>query len=217
MFTRPLALLSTLALIAGLAMMAACGGDDSDAAPPNTPTITQPPTSTPVPGTQPSGIAAVDKAIAAVEAGDIDAFIDLILLAPEDCVARNDGLGGPPLCEPGEAPGTPVDVVPFASCEGYWSREGALSQALRPLFDGQVRLYAVYETGGNERLFDREGAYAVIFEVTGGPNGPQGRDVIMTDEGVVGVNFGCGQSAEQLVEFHQLTDAIVEPDDVRTQ
>jgi hypothetical protein len=164
----------------------------------------------------PSGIASVDAAIEAVERGDVKAFIDLVLLAPEPCAPPAQGAGGPPQCAAGEAAGTPVEVAPFASCEGYWSRMDGLRQALTPLFDRPARLYAVYEAT-NERLFDREGDYAVIFEVTGGPEGPLARDVVMTDEGVVGVNFGCGQNPAQMVEQHQLTEAIVEVDETRTQ
>jgi hypothetical protein len=38
----------------------------------------------------------------------------------------------------------------------------------------------------------------------------------MTEDGIVGIDHGCGQNAEQLVDFHQLTDAIVAPPEVRT-
>jgi hypothetical protein len=43
------------------------------------------------------------------------------------------------------------------------------------------------------------------------PEGPMAANVIMTAEGVVGVNFGCGEAAAQMVEAGDFTDAVFVP------
>ncbi|HEX5479992.1 MAG TPA: hypothetical protein VFY79_09770 [Dehalococcoidia bacterium] len=189
---------------------AACGSDSSPtssaeptstAVPKQTPTIA--PQHTPA-ATEPTGVKAIDDAIVAIRAGDIDALIDLMVLAPEACAPAN-GAGGPPACNAGEAAGTKVNAVPFFSCEGGWAREEALHQALAPLTQGEPKLFAVYRS--DQKLFARGGDYAVLFTYTT-TSGDVARDLVMTDDGVVGIDAGCGQTAAQMVDQHKLTDAI---------
>ena len=198
-----------MTLTAGL--YAACGSDSnpntpaqptSSAVPQKTPTVVLPQQS-PV-ATEPTGVKAVDDAIAAVRAGDVNALIDLMVLAPEACAAPN-GAGGPPACNAGEATGTKVSAVPFFSCEGGWAREEALPQALAPLTEGAPKLFGVYRT--DQKLFERSGDYAVLFTYTTS-SGDLARNFLMTDDGVVGIDAGCGQTAAQMVDQHKLTDAL---------
>ncbi len=197
-------LVLTLAALALIAV--AC--DESETRP-------DPATPTPPPDPRRTGIEIVDKAIDAVEARDQESFAQLILILPEPCERPAMGSGGPPACEPGETPGQLVGVVPFASCEGYWVRKEGIGPSLARLFEGQVRLYAVFEDG--MPLFHRTGEYTLVFEDTGRPEGPLAYAVVMTHEGVIGVNYACGQNPEQFLLYSDLDNPIVEPPDVRTQ
>lgn len=193
-------------------VFAACGDDagsarDATASP--APTHTGAPGSpTPLPRVGPTGIEAVDRAIRALGARDAEAFTALLLFAPERCAAPGQGSGGPPDCEPGGAVGTPVDVLPAASCEGYWMREPEAQAGLRPLFDAPPQLVGVYRT--EQRLFNRAGTYAVIVDlpVSGGP---RGANIIMTPDGVAGIDFGCGESGAELIERAGVMDPVYLP------
>jgi hypothetical protein len=114
--------------IFGLVMLAAvaCGDDDGGSAP--TPTPTTPPgeTSTPTPPPDvsgPTGIPEVDAAIKAVLNGDAEALDGMVALQETECIATQEGLGGPPRCTEGEVAGTVVQVFPVAYCEGTFSRD----------------------------------------------------------------------------------------------
>lgn len=189
---------------------AACGSDstaNTPAEPTSTAVRQQTPTTVPQQtpaSTEPTGVKAVDDAIAAVREGNLGVLTDMVVLAPEACAAPN-GAGGPPACNAGEAPGTKVNVVPFFSCEGGWAREDALTQALTPLTQGDPKLFAVYRSA--QRLFERSGDYAVLFTYSTS-SGDVARNLVMTDDGVVGIDAGCGETAAQMVERDKLTDAM---------
>jgi hypothetical protein len=185
----------------------ACGGDSGPPGATPSPSAqanaTAVPTRTPM-SSDPTGIVAVDGAIAAIKSGDVDALVDLMLLEPERC-APPAGAGGPPACNAGEATGTEIDVVPIVSCEAGWGREAALPQVLSSLAGGEATLFAVYR--GDESVFGRRGDYGVIFTYHTA-TGDIARNFVMTDNGVVGVDLGCGESAHQMVERHKLTDVV---------
>jgi hypothetical protein len=204
--TRHIRLYAIALFMLGGVALAACG-DGADAQDPSATPPSGTPTAEPtIEPTIPSGIASVDALIDAIEKRDFDALRELLRLEPEPCAAPGQGSGGPPACEPGEGIGTPVDVLPFASCEGYWVREGALLQALSPLVQGNARLHGVYRE--EQMLFDRQGDYAVLFDLAGDA-APRGANILVTDDGVTGVSFGCGETAAQLVQALGLADLIV--------
>jgi hypothetical protein len=211
---RNLAVPTVIILIIA-AIASACGGDASgENSEPTIPAPAYTPTpAIPDPETGPTGVTVLDLAIDALEARDFDGFKALLLFAPEACVPPGQGAGGPPDCRSGEATGTPVDVIPGASCEGFWLREDVLLQALGPLFQTAPRLHGVYRA--DTQLFDRAGEYAVVFDISIA-EGPMAANVIMTGEGVVGVNFGCGESAEQMVEAGEFDDVVFVPEDVES-
>ena len=74
------------------------------------------------------------------------------------------GSGGPPDCAADEATGTPVEVIPVASCEGFWLGESDLLQALNPLFQTTPRLYGVLEAQFRRYYTQAEAEEGVIPE-----------------------------------------------------
>jgi hypothetical protein len=211
---RNLAVPTVIILIIA-AVASACGGDASgENSEPTQPAPTYTPTpAIPDPETGPTGVTVLDLALDALEARDFDAFKALLLFAPEACVPPGEGAGGPPDCETGESVGTPIDVIPGASCEGFWLREDAVFQVLGPLFQVAPRLHGVYRA--DSQLFDRAGEYAVVVDISIA-EGPMAANLIMTAEGVVGVNFGCGETAAQMVEASDFTDVVFVPESVES-
>lgn len=210
-----LALSPLIALLAAFA----CGGDDADVRD-VTPTVERPAASPTEPGnpapaptaTVPAGetgIPAVDAALEAALAGDVAALAAQAALQQLPCETEPMGIGGPPACESGEGDGTLVDVFSVAQCEGAYIREDAVAGAFENLFGGVVELYGVYRV--SQRYFP-EGVYTIVLEVRGDDGMWTGREVIVNDEGITGINYGCAESAEILVQNRRLTDAIMPPE-----
>ena len=216
------------AAVSMITTIAACAGDDaatpsptSSNAPTNTPVVIRTVAATPVttheatpsaaPTTTPdgrrSGIPAVDAAIDAEIAGDASAIRSMLRFTSIGCIVEPQGIGAPPLCRPGEADGTRVDVLPSATCEGEYVRpDNILDQSLTT--DG-ARLYAVYRT--NAGTFP-SGTYAVIFLRQPNPEGIPTETafaLMMDDDAITGIKYGCGESPQQFVQSQHLTDEIV--------
>jgi hypothetical protein len=71
-------------------------------------------------------------------------------------------------------------------------------------------MHGVYRTPAN---YYPAGEYAAVFSLSAdAPDVNVAREIVLTDEGIVGLNFGCGENAAQLVQTRRLTDAIVPPE-----
>jgi hypothetical protein len=164
------------------------------------------------PPDQPSARASLDRAVAAVGNGDLNAVIDQLVFTQQACAPATGGLGGPPECGPGEVPGTVVGVVLFASCEGYWVRESQAERTLARFVEGKIELHGAYAT--NARGFE-DAQYIAIFGAER-EGGRHAQALYVSAAGIVGVDYGCGQSPQQMVEQNQLTDPIILPAEART-
>ncbi len=89
-----------------------------------------------------TGIEALDAIIDAVLAHDADRLRGLTQVTRAACIPE-DGLGGPPKCEPGETEGNVVDVVPFLGPEGHHMRYAAFMQWPGPDVRGLLAVYGV--------------------------------------------------------------------------
>ena len=195
-----------LALVPLLAL--ACGGSSDKTATNATSTTTAataPATTTnATPPHNSTGIASVDAIIAAVAVGDAPALRQVIRYAPVACSFKQEGAGAPPLCRTGEAEAQQVAVLAMAQCEGFYARPDEFDIDRLPLAGS--RLYAVYRTADAWP----PGAYAVIFSVDKPQTNPAW-EIIANDDGIAGVNFGCGQTPRQMTDFQHLTDVLLPP------
>jgi hypothetical protein len=149
--------------------------------------------------TAPTGIASVDAAIAAVEAGDIDALMRQVTYAKGPCVTRAEvqPLDGRALCEPGESTGDLVDGFVTAQCEGGVIRRGAsaaIRQALQYYLHGPLRFYGAYSTPLQTW---GAGKYTAVFSSAPGRPG-YAAVALLDDSGIVGAGTGCGSTPAQL-------------------
>lgn len=141
-----------------------------------------------------TGIPIIDGAIAAVHRGDHETLVQNIHPTEIECVAVQQGIGSPPLCEPGEPPGTVIEVLPSSQCEGHYARldgydgHGLVSKA--------PRIYAVYETGEQPGggLFPA-GDYGLLFALGNGLS----RQLFVSSDGLVQMSDGCADAASARV------------------
>jgi DNA-binding CsgD family transcriptional regulator len=71
---------------------------------------------------RPVGERQVDELLTALDSGDMASLSRLIDYERVGCVTTQDGIGAPPTCESDENPGTPIEVLVTASCEGHYIR-----------------------------------------------------------------------------------------------
>jgi hypothetical protein len=151
-----------------------------------------------------SGSTALRKALAAMETDDVEALEALVVYATYPCAAAM-GSGGPPPCRPGEEEGTVVEAAPFASCEGEWMRRDEARATLRRFAGSAGYLYAAYEAA--PAMYPR-GEYALIFASDASAGRASGLELVLTDQGITGLNFGCGQTPPQLAQLQGLSQPL---------
>ena len=154
-----------------------------------------------------TGIAEIDVVLDALFSGEADAVRALIRYTTIPCVVEVPGLGGLPLCLPDEPDGTPVEVFPVAECEGSYARPDNIENTVRWLTAPDKELYAVYRSRG---LSWPPGEYIVIFS-TESMERVFASGLSLEDGRIVGLDFGCAQSPESLIEVRGLADAVLPP------
>lgn len=200
----------------------ACSSDDDDPAPtptaevsstpqasvtPRPPTLTPTPVTSPTPSASaPTGISSVDRAIAAVNDRDAARLASLFQLEALACT-NAVGLGGPPQCKPGEAPGTMVNVLFTSSCDGHYLRQDEVASLAGRFVEDTGKLAGVYRHNG--KLFPSSEYVAVFSFQT--PYGSLARVLFISEPGVVGVTFGCGTSAKEYIDVMGLRDPVYLP------
>ncbi len=154
-----------------------------------------------------TGVSVVDAFIAAMLSGDTATLETLIDYGEIGCVAQADGIGSPPICEPGEAPGTLVKVIGFSNCEGGYSTEGNVMRSLGFWTTAGPRLFSVSHRSG--------GGYAVLFTFERWADGTTrqgpatGTAFLLSDAGVRATVSGCAVSARALAL--QYPDYVIPP------
>ena len=179
------------------------------ATPPGSLTATPSPTpstpSTPLPSPTPvralpAGIANV---ITVVESGEVAAIRRLMLSSNVPCTLEL-GIGGPPRCEPGETPGTRVEVYRFIACEPGWIRPAMMDALLQDVFRQPFRRYAV---------FSAYQAPVAVFAASSAPTVGAGVAVRIVGSGIIAElqrTCGGGETAGRLIPAGQ-TDFLLAP------
>lgn len=197
--------LASIALMA--ALFIACDESSPRVAPEPSPTQTAPVTDSASPAPGRTGIPEVDAVIETLFTGDEEAVRALIRFTAVECEDEPVGLGAPPQCPEGVADGTPVDVLPWASCEGTYLFPEAIDGTVTTLSEPGATLAAVYEAGG--KVWP-PGRYVAVFSGVGAPRRADiAYAVSITDGRVVGIHAGCGMTPEEYAEFFGLADALL--------
>jgi hypothetical protein len=205
-----------------------CGGDDDDSAEPTAPSGTEQPggmaqptateEGTPEPTATPDPVPpGVRSIIQAARTGNTAALERAIKYEPVPCTTNVEGIGGPPECAPGEADGTPVEVVFATTCEGFYARRSglALDQISFGVFGNGDALYGVYEIPDASQLARVEawaGATVAVVMNTIAPTDATLPYVFVTDgASILGTATGCGESPEQWVANEGLGEPLLTP------
>jgi hypothetical protein len=141
--------------------------------------------------------------IEAATRNDVDALAKLVRFTPTACITDVQGMGGPPDCRPGEANGTLVDVLAISDCEGHYVRRD--EPAFYPVAAGTVTFVNAYNAPAG--LFPPGETVLVFTRIMPGI-GEIGWQLMLADDAIVGVKYGCGETASGLIERQQLGQPI---------
>ena len=160
-----------------------------------------------------TGVAALDAVIAALETGDKEAIQRLAGFRPVPCT-NEAGLGGPPKCQPGMSPGTPIEAMPSGGCEGsWWLKDEFLSAEGIDRFVeafAAPRLYAVYRPPASAQRKWPEGDYIVVYARDLG-FGRFAQTIGVTDGRIVSMWGGCGRKPEDVLRDVPGVEIILAP------
>jgi hypothetical protein len=170
------------ALVCAALALAACGGGSGDKT------------------SEYTDIDEVDAIIEAVLAQDTSTLVTSVALRQFACTTEEGALGSP-LCAAGEAEGTVIDALPLAQCMTRFTREYELDRAFE--FNETVELYAVYGS---------DGEYGAVFSEAPEPDANRFGVTIGIDHGsITYIDYGCGQTAAQLVQNVDAEDFLIAP------
>lgn len=166
-----------------------------------------------------TGIAAVDRFIAALQNGKTEELLDQYQAMELPCVKR-EGLGAP-LCPEGQPAGTPVQAYPYAWCNvAFLTDQAQFRQYIGSAFRGGRYLFAVYRT---DQALDLEKAgvspaYAVVLA---GSLGDHSAPTVYLDQdgNLILVRWGCGTPDLAVPEGADvvLAPKVVASDEQRSQ
>ena len=164
-------------------------------------------TTTALPSPTPTAVRALNpgivNVITVVESGDVAAIRRLMLSSNVPCTLEL-GIGGPPRCEPGETPGTRVEVYRFSACEPEWIRPAMMDALLKDVFRQPFVRYAVFPAYGEP---------VAVFTAPGAPivgAGVAARIVGFSVIAELQRTCGAGDTASRLVPAGQ-TDFLLAP------
>ncbi|MDO8615370.1 MAG: hypothetical protein Q7T33_06485 [Dehalococcoidia bacterium] len=189
-------------LVALLAL--ACKGGGGPASTPTAAPASPTPTATAPPTAAAEVPAEVQAVIDAALSGDPEAMRALVVYTKIGCITEE--FGGP-VCQPGEAAGTPVDVLSVGTCEGEYRRADELDEMPLGLLS-DLSLYAVYRWPQDS---EPAAEYAVLFSKAASAGDEIGVELLVQGERFVHVKFGCGETPAQLVQLQGLEDVVLPP------
>ncbi len=154
----------------------------------------------------PIGVPELDTVADAVAAIDIPAIVAKIKYAELECTAAQ-GLGGPPKCAAGQAPGTKVQVLPFSTCEQEYLRSSNVAAVLEQQLKAPT-LHSAFDLKDHGTAELPIGTRGIVFELETGA-----LMVGVDDDGkIVSLSRGCGLSAEELYEHTHGDEVHHEPE-----
>lgn len=150
----------------------------------------------------------VSSAIEHVRGGKSEALGKQAVFLTVECTVA-EGMGGPPKCESGQPEGTEVEVMPAASCEGFYIPHGSEGPTFASFLDGDVKLDALYRRDADDFF---PAGYALLFSFSSSQFPDEhARALFLSDQGVTGLFFGCNHTIQQLQSAYTTGEAIWSP------
>ena len=204
--------------VVGLALSAlGCSGDDDRSHPTTT---AEAPLSSPTSGAGsdiPPIIVEVTEAVTSGDAARLEALFEYQSIR---CIEGTPaGPGGPPLCQGDEANGTPVDVLFHGRCETYYIRRQEMDaqRFIADAVDTDSELYGAFEyseSASDGPSYGSNARYLLVFsrpEPNPLAGSGTGYAIGTSSDGVLGISYGCGSTAQDLAADPAVGRAVVEP------
>jgi hypothetical protein len=153
----------------------------------------------------------VDSVVAAVQARDSQALLDLMGYESVACSSAQVAVDVSPACRSGEEEGAMVNVLRMAQCEGSFLRPGDVPNALAHFLDASPSVYAAFKAPETWEA----GEYAVVLSDTqqGGAHASQ---LVIEGGKIVLLDFGCGETPEEKVADIDPVDFLIDPSEAPT-
>ncbi|MCH8064509.1 MAG: hypothetical protein IIC90_01605 [Chloroflexi bacterium] len=184
-------------------LLAACADGGGEPAP----TATLEPAATATTEARRTGISQVDAVLDVLFSGDADAVRAMVRFTAIPCEAEPVGLGSPPMCKADESDGSPVDVYPHSSCEGFYIRPENMDGSYSSLASPDGTLYAVYRAP--DRYWPPAQFVAIFTDPSRVIVPGDAQAVSITDGRIVGSHSGCASTPEEFIAFHRLEDSVL--------
>jgi len=168
------------------------------------------------PKTQPSGIRTgnldVDPVLEAIDSGDPAKIVAATHFTPVPCSYNQQGIGAPPGCPAGVSDSTPVEVIPGAACEGYYTPREEYEQRPSLPIGPESRLYAVVKLRppSPPNANWPRGDYALIY-ATPQASATFGSTIFVAGGKIVSRSGGCATSPEQTMKNMEIESVLLAP------
>jgi len=197
------------------AAIAGCGEDGGTGRPTVTASRTPTPASSPEPSPREfdvpehTGIAGLDAIIEGFLQHDAKNLLLPNLRYSVLPCGVEPGMGGSPPCRADQEAGTPLEVMPFSACEFGYYRPHEFEPILAEF--AQQNLYGVFAATPEVRF---PGDYVLIL-VKPRPDDPSleiASEVTVEEGRIVGLHASCVLTPEELVQEHNLGEALYTPE-----
>ena len=153
-----------------------------------------------------TGVASVDKVLAALPSSNAADMQALLVYASAGCTTA-EGLGGPPKCKAGEAEGTQVEGIPVLGAEGSWTLKGEVPA---DFLAGPFNLLGVYEVKADANTDPNypSGKYAVLVTSAAQPDSlivlrVDDNGIVRVDYRMDGISGGFNDAAQFILPLQQ--------------
>lgn len=168
------------------------------------------------PKTQPSGVRTgnpdIDPVLEAIDSGDPAKIVAATHFTPVPCSYNQQGIGAPPGCPAGAAEGTPVEVLPGAACEGYYTTREEFERNVNLSRRTEATLYAVVKLRPASAPNPNwpQGDYALIY-ATPQASGTFGSVINVANGKMVNRWSGCGTTPEGIISTLDVESFVLPP------
>ncbi len=146
-----------------------------------------------------TGVARVDRYLAALQAKDVAGLVALVQYTKLPCVRKKEPGYTFIKCKPGEPTGTLVDTFWLGTCDAGSTRadDVAMMEIVGRFIDGGRKLYAVYRSNG--RSITPRGGYGIIFAHPADGEAYASTLVLSKRGGLIGIAFAhCADSPAEV-------------------
>ena len=142
-----------------------------------------------------TGLESLDKVLEAILSNQVEDRRAFVTYTVVTCTTA-DGLGGPPKCQPGEAEGTLLEVLPILGSEGHHARRESIDQTLSFHVKGLYAVYLIPEDLWQDESFPA-GEYGVVVVMA---DNPFPMTVHVKEGGIIRLDYHLGKTPAEVIQ-----------------